>query len=37
MTSREWFDDLSLEGEAQICVRLLKKGGKKKPTLLEKK
>jgi hypothetical protein len=35
--SREWFEDLSLEGEALICDRLLKKGGKKKPTLLKKK
>jgi hypothetical protein len=35
--SRDWFEDSSLEGEAPICFRLLKKGGKKKPTLLKTK
>ena len=35
--SRKWFEDSSLEGEAPIRVRLLKKGGKKTPMLLKKK
>jgi hypothetical protein len=35
--SRERFEDPSLEGEAPICVRLLKKGVKKKPTALKTK
>ena len=37
ISTREWFEDSSLEGEAPICVRLLKKGGKKTPMLLKKK
>ena len=36
ITRKEWFEDSSLEGEARIRVRLLKKGGKKKPMSLEK-
>jgi hypothetical protein len=37
ISTREWFEDSSLEGEAPIRVRLLKKGGKKTPMLLKKK
>ena len=38
LITRKWFEDSSLEGEAPISVRLLKKGGKKKkPTSLKKK
>ena len=37
ISTREWFEDSPLEGEAPIRVRLLKKGGKKTPMLLKKK